>query len=55
MSTIRPSRGHRVFQGVNGVILTMVVLVTLYPVVNIVARSFSGEKEIRAVDVTLWP
>ena len=55
MSTIRPSRGHRVFQGVNGVILTLVVLVTLYPFVNIVARSFSGEKEIRAGDVTLWP
>ncbi|MEV5460164.1 carbohydrate ABC transporter permease [Streptomyces cellulosae] len=55
VSTIRPSRGHRVFQGVNGVILTLVVLVTLYPFVNIVARSFSGEKEIRAGDVTLWP
>ncbi|MEU5464879.1 carbohydrate ABC transporter permease [Streptomyces althioticus] len=55
VSTIRPSRGYRVFQGVNGVILTLVVLVTLYPFVNIVARSFSGEKEIRAGDVTLWP
>lgn len=55
MSTIRPSRGYRVFQGVNGVILTLVVLITLYPFVNIVARSFSGEKEIRAGDVTLWP
>ncbi len=55
VSTIRPSRGYRVFQGVNGVILTLVVLTTLYPFVNIVARSFSGEKEIRAGDVTLWP
>lgn len=55
MSTIRPSRGHRVFQGVNGVVLTLVVLITLYPFVNIVARSFSGEREIRAGDVTLWP
>lgn len=55
MSTIRPSRGYRVFQGVNGVILTLVVLITLYPFVNIVARSFSGEKEIRSGDVTLWP
>ncbi|CAL9402798.1 sugar ABC transporter permease [Streptomyces sp. DH-12] len=55
VSTIRPSRGHRVFQGVNGVVLTLVVLITLYPFVNIVARSFSGEREIRAGDVTLWP
>lgn len=51
----RPTRGHRVFQGVNGVILTLVVLVTLYPFVNIIARSFSGEQEIRSGDVTLWP
>ncbi|MGQ4722108.1 ABC transporter permease subunit [Streptomyces tunisiensis] len=55
VSTIRPSRGYRVFQGVNGVILILVVLITLYPFVNIVARSFSREKEIRAGDVTLWP
>lgn len=55
MSVNRPTRGHRVFQGVNGVILTLVVLVTLYPFVNIVARSFSGEREIRSGDVTLWP
>ncbi|WP_338702327.1 carbohydrate ABC transporter permease [Streptomyces sp. Q6] len=51
----RPTRGYRVFQGVNGVILTLVVVVTLYPFVNIVARSFSGERQIRAGEVTLWP
>ncbi|MFB6848730.1 carbohydrate ABC transporter permease [Streptomyces sp. NPDC056373] len=52
---VRPSRSQRVFQGVNGVILTLVVLVTLYPFVNIVARSFSGERQIRAGEVTLLP
>ncbi|AZM59404.1 MULTISPECIES: carbohydrate ABC transporter permease [unclassified Streptomyces] len=55
VSVNRPTRGYRVFQGVNGVILALVVLVTLYPFVNIVARSFSGEREIRSGDVTLWP
>ncbi|GGX14735.1 sugar ABC transporter permease [Streptomyces malachitofuscus] len=55
VSVNRPTRGYRVFQGVNGVILTLVVLVTLYPFVNIIARSFSGEQEIRSGDVTLWP
>ncbi|MFI7504475.1 carbohydrate ABC transporter permease [Streptomyces sp. NPDC049687] len=55
VSVDRPTRGHRVFQKVNGVILTLVVVVTLYPFVNIVARSFSGERQIRAGDVTLWP
>lgn len=55
MSVNRPTRGHRVFQGINGVILTLVVVVTLYPFVNIIARSFSGERQIRAGEVTLWP
>ncbi|MCX3062942.1 carbohydrate ABC transporter permease [Streptomyces beihaiensis] len=51
----RPSRGYRVFQGINGVLLTLVVVLTLYPFLNIVARSFSGEHQIRAGQVTLWP
>ncbi|MER5715417.1 carbohydrate ABC transporter permease [Streptomyces sp. NPDC002132] len=55
VSAVRPTRGQRAFQGVNGVILTLVVVVTLYPFVNIVARSLSGERQIRAGDVTLWP
>lgn len=55
ISVNRPTRGHRVFQGVNGAVLTLVVVVTLYPFVNIIARSFSGERQIRAGEVTLWP
>jgi len=54
-SVNQPTRGYRVFQGVNGVILTGVVVLTLYPFLNIVARSFSGEREIRSGEVTLWP
>ena len=54
-SVNQPTRGYRVFQGINGVVLTGVVVVTLYPFVNIVARSFSGERQIRAGEVTLWP
>ncbi|QWB22465.1 MULTISPECIES: carbohydrate ABC transporter permease [Streptomyces] len=52
---VKPSRSYRVFQGVNGVVLTLVVLVTLYPFTNILARSFSGERQIRAGEVTLLP
>jgi putative aldouronate transport system permease protein len=52
---VKPSRSYRVFQGVNGVILTLVVIVTLYPFVNIIARSFSAEGPIRAGEVSLWP
>ncbi|MFI0091661.1 carbohydrate ABC transporter permease [Streptomyces bobili] len=54
-SVDQPTRGYRVFQGINGVILTAVVVVTLYPFINIIARSFSGERQIRAGEVTLWP
>ncbi|WP_231954549.1 carbohydrate ABC transporter permease [Actinoplanes derwentensis] len=49
------TRGYRVFQAVNAVVLATVVLVTLFPFVNIVARSFSGEQEIRSGQVTFWP
>jgi putative aldouronate transport system permease protein len=52
---IRPSRGYRVFQVVNAVILTLVVVVTLYPFVNILARSFSETVFIRSGQVNLWP
>ncbi|MFC4584731.1 carbohydrate ABC transporter permease [Sphaerisporangium corydalis] len=53
--TVDRGRGHRVFQWVNGVILTGVVIVTLYPFVNIVARSLSDENAIRSGQVNLIP
>ncbi|MGX4653878.1 carbohydrate ABC transporter permease [Micromonospora sp. SCSIO 07396] len=52
---IRPTRGYRVFQAVNAVVLTLVVVVTLYPFVNIVARSLSDEAPIIAGKVNLVP
>lgn len=51
----RVSRGYRVFQVFNAVILTGVVIVTLYPFVNVVSRSLSDEAEIIAGRVSLWP
>jgi putative aldouronate transport system permease protein len=52
---IRPSRGYRVFRVVNAVILTVVVIVTLYPFVNIVAQSLSDESAITSGKVNLVP
>ncbi|MEU4623496.1 carbohydrate ABC transporter permease [Actinoplanes sp. NPDC023801] len=49
------TRGYRVFRAFNGFVLATVVAVTLFPFVNIVARSFSGEQEIRSGQVSLWP
>ncbi|MEV0212153.1 carbohydrate ABC transporter permease [Micromonospora sp. NPDC050695] len=52
---VRPPRGYRVFQAVNAVVLTAVVVVTLYPFVNVVARSLSDEGYIIAGQVNLVP
>ncbi len=52
---IRSSRGYRVFQVCNAVVLTGVVVVTLYPFVNLLAQSFSSETAIRAGHVNLVP
>lgn len=52
---MKDSRGYRVFQVVNGAVLLGVVFVTLYPFLNIIAQSFSGESAIRAGEVNLIP
>lgn len=51
----KPSRGRRVFQVCNAIVLTAVVVVTLYPFLNIVARSLSDENAIRSGQVSLFP
>lgn len=52
---IPPSRAYRVFQVVNAIVLTVVVVVTLYPFLNILARSLSDEAFIIAGKVNLVP
>jgi putative aldouronate transport system permease protein len=52
---IQPTRGRRVFVVVNAIILTGVVIVTLYPFLNIVARSMSDQAYIIAGEVSLLP
>ncbi|MEU7808716.1 MULTISPECIES: carbohydrate ABC transporter permease [unclassified Micromonospora] len=51
----RPTTGYRVFQVVNAVVLTGVVVVTLYPFLTIVARSLSDNAYIVAGEVNLVP
>jgi len=53
--TIKTSRGYRVFQVVNALVLSAVVLATLYPFVNLLAQSFSSETAIAAGRVDLIP
>jgi putative aldouronate transport system permease protein len=49
------SRGQRTFQVVNGLVLTGVLVATLYPFVNLLAQSFSSEPAIAAGHVNLIP
>lgn len=51
----RHTRGYLVFQVVNAVVLTGVVVVTLYPFLTIVARSLSDNAYIVAGEVNLVP
>jgi putative aldouronate transport system permease protein len=51
----RETTGYRTFRIVNTVLLAGVVILTLFPLVNILARSFSGEHQIRTGQVTFWP
>jgi putative aldouronate transport system permease protein len=51
----RPGRAHRIFQVANGLILASVVAAVLFPFLNVLAQSFSGEKPIESGQVTLWP
>jgi putative aldouronate transport system permease protein len=52
---IAEPRGYRAFRVVNAILLTGVVVVMLYPFVNVVARSLSQSRYIRAGKVGLWP
>jgi putative aldouronate transport system permease protein len=44
-----------VFQAINAIIMTGVVVAILYPFINILANSFSSEQYIVAGQVNLWP
>lgn len=47
--------GYRIFRIVNAILLTGVVVVMLFPFVNVVARSLSQARYVRAGKVVLWP
>jgi putative aldouronate transport system permease protein len=51
----RPSTGYRIFQWCNAAVLAAVVVLTLYPFVNVIARSLSKEQYIQAGQVNLLP
>ena len=55
MKKHRDSRDDRIFYAVNAALLTLVMLVVLYPLIFIVSCSFSSAHAITSGRVILWP
>jgi multiple sugar transport system permease protein/putative aldouronate transport system permease protein len=53
--TIRDTRGDRIFSAANYAVLTVYLLVVLYPLVYIVSASFSSPAAVTSGLVRLWP
>ena len=52
---MKESWQYKAFKVFNTVILLLIVFITLFPFVNIVAQSFSAESYINSGQVSLWP
>ena len=55
MNNMKASKGYRAFQCINTVIMILVIFVTLYPFIYLVAQSFSSDAAVSAGKVTLLP
>lgn len=51
----KASIGSRAFDVINIVIMLFILIVVLYPILNIIATSLSGTRYISAGSVTIWP
>jgi len=52
---IRPPRGERIFLRINAIFLFVLALMSLFPIINILAVSFSSAAAAMAGEVGLWP
>jgi putative aldouronate transport system permease protein len=55
LTQVKETRGMKVFHVINVTFLLGLVVVTLYPFVNMIAMSFSSSGAITAGQVNLWP
>lgn len=49
------TKGYRVFRVINVFLMLLVIIITLFPVLNILAKSFSDMKNLTQNTVTIWP
>jgi multiple sugar transport system permease protein/putative aldouronate transport system permease protein len=54
-SAIKDTRGDRIFNGFNYILLTLYLVIVLYPLVYLVSASFSSPEAVTAGRVQLWP
>ncbi|NSJ85295.1 carbohydrate ABC transporter permease [Blautia hansenii] len=52
---MKPSKSYRVFQVFNTVLMILILFITLYPFVYLVAQSFSSDAAVSAGQVTFFP
>ncbi|MCM3626905.1 carbohydrate ABC transporter permease [Paenibacillus glycanilyticus] len=52
---MKETSSSRIFQGINGLVMTVVVLFTLYPFIYLIAQSFSSEAAVYAGKVSFYP
>ncbi|MFH5183497.1 carbohydrate ABC transporter permease [Paenibacillus sp. TAB 01] len=52
---IRESGGDRLFNAVNYTLMSLILLIVLYPVIFIISSSFSAKEAVSAGAVLLWP
>ena len=55
MTNMKPTKGYRAFQVINTIIMILVIFITLYPFVYLVAQSFSSDAAASAGKVTFYP
>lgn len=55
MNNMKPTKGYRAFQVINTIIMILVIFITLYPFVYLVAQSFSSDAAASAGKVTFYP
>lgn len=51
----KPTIGYLAFQAVNTVVMVLVIIITLYPFIYLIAQSLSSDAAVSAGQVTLFP
>ncbi|MCL6458082.1 MAG: carbohydrate ABC transporter permease, partial [Gorillibacterium sp.] len=52
---MKTSNSYRMFQLINGILMVLIVIATLYPFLFLVAQSFSSEAAVHGGKITIFP